>query len=143
MNLLRSHQVGRVVYSDGAIPVATPVNYIFDGGAVVFRTHPGSRLAKATRDTVLSFQVDEVDVDTASGWSVIVTGVGQVLGGLDLLQAEHGPLVSWAGDDRTHLVRIPASLVSGCRVGSRLGGERPALSGVVGSQVESLVTPPG
>ena len=121
LRLLRGESVGRVVYAAGAIPVATPVNYVVDGDAVVFRTRPGSRLAKGTSGAVVSFEVDRVDEATASGWSVLVTGVSEVLDGEDLLRAQRLPLVSWAGDDRDHMVRLPTSLVSGSRVG---GGSR-------------------
>ena len=117
LRLLRGGRVGRVVYTDAAIPMATPVNFVLDGEAVVFRTRSGSRLAKATRDAVVSFQVDGIDEVTASGWSVIITGISEALDGVDRLHAERLPLVSWAGDDRDHIVRIPASVVSGCRVG--------------------------
>ena len=80
LRLLRGESVGRVVYTAGAIPVATPVNYVVDGDAVVFRTRPGSRLAKGTSGAVVSFEVDRVDEATASGWSVLVTGVSEVVG---------------------------------------------------------------
>ena len=120
LRLLRGESVGRVVYTAGAIPVATPVNYVVDGDAVVFRTRPGSRLAKGTSGAVVSFEVDRVDEATASGWSVLVTGMSEMLDGESLLRAQRLPLVSWAGDDLEHIVRIPTSLVSGSRVGGEI-----------------------
>jgi len=117
LELLRGARIGRVVYTDGAVPVATPVNYALDGDAVVFRARAGSRLAMATSGVVVSFQVDRVDEDTASGWSVIVTGLSEVLLGSARMRAEQLAGVSWAGDDRNHVVRVPPTLVSGCQIG--------------------------
>ena len=48
LRLLASAKVGRVVYTDGALPAVTPVNFALDGTVVVFPTATGSRLARGT-----------------------------------------------------------------------------------------------
>lgn len=75
LELLASTQIGRVVYTDAAMPAAHPVNYILDGEEIVFRTGEGAKLAAASRGVVVGFQADEIDVERRSGWSVI--GVGE------------------------------------------------------------------
>src|SRR6478736_4121550 len=74
LELLASGQIGRVVYTEAAMPAAHPVNYLLDGEEVVFRTGEGAKLAAASRGFVVGFQADEIDVEQRSGWSV--HGVG-------------------------------------------------------------------
>ena len=73
--LLAAVPVGRVIYTDRALPAAQPVNYLLDGEEIIFRTANGSKLAAATRHAVVGFQVDEIDPRTRTGWSVL--GVGR------------------------------------------------------------------
>src|SRR2546423_3808873 len=75
LRLLVEQCVGRVVFTDGALPGARPVNYMLDGEEVVFRTGTDGRLAKVTRDKVVGFEVDSIDAWARTGWSVL--GVGQ------------------------------------------------------------------
>jgi Pyridoxamine 5'-phosphate oxidase len=52
-------------------PAAQPVRYLVDGGEINFRTADASKLATATRNAVVGFQVDRLDTTTRSGWSVL------------------------------------------------------------------------
>jgi nitroimidazol reductase NimA-like FMN-containing flavoprotein (pyridoxamine 5'-phosphate oxidase superfamily) len=117
LRLLASAKVGRVVYTEGALPAVTPVNFALDGTVVVFRTATGSRLARATQGAVVAFEVDRIDEDSQRGWSVVVTGVAEPVGGTsELLRVEQRGLVSWAGVERSHYVRIVPAVVTGRRV---------------------------
>ena len=70
LRLLTKSEIGRVVFTDAALPAAQPVTYLLDGEEVVFRTAGGSKLAAATRGAVVAFQVDEIDPSTRIGWAV-------------------------------------------------------------------------
>lgn len=118
--LLRRARVGRVVYTDGALPAITPVYYVLDDDHVVLRTTPGSRLAQAAEGAVVAFQVDCIDDRRAGGWSVIVTGVAEPLAGADLRRAQDLPLLTWDGDERSHYLRIAPTVVTGRLVTPRL-----------------------
>jgi nitroimidazol reductase NimA-like FMN-containing flavoprotein (pyridoxamine 5'-phosphate oxidase superfamily) len=125
MTLLREHNLGRVAYTDHALPAITPVNYVLDGDSIVFRTAAGTRLADGTRDAVVAFEVDQVDEDARVGWSVVVVGVAsQITRASDSLRALSLSLAPWAGGDRNHFVRITPSFVSGRWVGAAPGGVR-------------------
>lgn len=114
MRLLRSHGVGRVVYSVQAMPAVTPVNYALDDGAVVFRTAAGSRLANATRNAVVAFEVDEIDEERRTGWSVVVTGVAATVDEDEAQKYVEGlDLTTWAPGERSLFVRITPSFVTG------------------------------
>lgn len=69
---LDDHHVGRVAYCDDLGPVALPVNYARDQGAILIQTSPHSTLASRLRAAPASFQIDEFDEYTQTGWNVLV-----------------------------------------------------------------------
>jgi hypothetical protein len=75
LRLLADRQIGRLVFTEGALPAAQPVTYLLDGEEIIFRTADDSKRAAATRNAVVAFQVDQIDPTIGSGWSVL--GVGQ------------------------------------------------------------------
>ncbi|MDA8040428.1 MAG: pyridoxamine 5'-phosphate oxidase family protein [Actinomycetota bacterium] len=119
VELLSSHHFGRLAVVVEGRPVVFPVNYEFSEGRIVIRTDPGVMLDAATLASV-AFEIDEVDVASRSGWSVVVQGFSQdVTDAVDpvseLLRAV--PVDPWAPGTRTHWIRIEARLVSGRRLG--------------------------
>src|SRR5437868_2616468 len=75
LRLLATAAIGRVVFTDRALPAAQPVNYLLDGEEVVFRTGNGSKLAAATSRRVVEFGVDELDYLTQTGWTARGVGI--------------------------------------------------------------------
>ncbi len=61
--------VGRIVFSTDSGPVAFPVNFVFAGGCVIFRT---SDAMVANISGAVAFEVDHVDEAMSEGWSVLV-----------------------------------------------------------------------
>jgi nitroimidazol reductase NimA-like FMN-containing flavoprotein (pyridoxamine 5'-phosphate oxidase superfamily) len=117
LQLLAGATVGRVVHTDRALPACTPVNFRLVGEAVVFRTAASSRLAAATADAVVAFEVDDFDPAAGSGWTVLVTGVATAVRDVStLVRLDQLGLVAWAGSDRCHWVRITVADVTGRRV---------------------------
>jgi uncharacterized protein len=121
LELLATASIGRVVFTEGGLPVVLPVTFVLDGDAVVFRTRAGSRLATKTSGAVLAFEVDDAEPALRVGWSVSVCG-----------QAATGPipdaldrrLQAWAPGKRDVAVRIPLTVVSGRRIKPHPGGTR-------------------
>jgi uncharacterized protein len=121
VELLATASIGRVVFTDGGLPVVLPVTFLVDGNAIVFRARAESRLARSSDGTVLAFEVDDAEPALRVGWSVTVCG-----------QAEAGPvprtlerrLQAWAPGKRDVAVRIPLTMVSGRRIQPRPGGTR-------------------
>lgn len=70
--LLGETEVGRIAWQGNAGIVVVPVNYQLSDRTIVFHTAPDSALAKLADGRDLSFQVDEIDRDSAIGWSVLV-----------------------------------------------------------------------
>ncbi len=117
MRLLASAPVGRIVYSDQALPAVQPVDFVVDDEAVVVRTGNGSRLARAVERAIVAFEADEYDPAAGSGWSVTLVGEcsdieepGQ-LERLSTLVPRH-----WVPNGDHHLVRISVADVTGHRI---------------------------
>ena len=112
LQLLRTAELGRVVFTASAMPAVQPVSYVLHGDHVVFRVPDGGSLSTATRHAVVGFQVDDIDPITHAGWSVL--GVGQAYAISDADQRSV-PITSSA----THTVAIPMQQLTGQHV--RLG----------------------
>jgi len=110
---LESGTVGRIAVTHRALPAIVPVNYSLSGSRVVFRTEPGGMLARACADTVVAFEVDELDPDGRSGWSVLVVGTAELLEGSAAVRAAETGLVTAVGGGRDQFVAITIGQLSG------------------------------
>ena len=111
--------IGRVVFTEAALPAAHPVTYLLDGEEIVFRTADGGKLAAATLRRVVGFQVDEIDLQARTGWSVL--GVGEAYEVTDprrLADLATRMPPPWTSHRRDHTVAIPLQRLTGRRVGS-------------------------
>lgn len=116
--LLRTDTVGRIVYTQAALPAVRPITYSLDGHHIVFRTRPDSALAHSVSGQVVAFEVDQLDRETRTGWSVVVTGVAEPLESpSDLARAAGLQLAPWAGGERELFLSITPGLVTGRRIG--------------------------
>jgi nitroimidazol reductase NimA-like FMN-containing flavoprotein (pyridoxamine 5'-phosphate oxidase superfamily) len=117
LDLLHHGSVGRVAVSVGAIPTVLPVNYHAFNGDIYFFTAEGTKLAAATRRTVVAFEIDHFDAQNYRGWSVLAVGhTTEVHEPLLRELAVHFPLQPWAPGSRSHLVQIRPTFVSGRRI---------------------------
>lgn len=115
--LLARGGIGRVALTIGAIPAVMPVNYAYDGLAVVFLTAPGVKLRAALDRTVVAFEVDDVDPTTMNGWSVLAVGIAR--GSDDARQVAHARAlgaVPWVTGARDWVVSIRPEVLSGRRI---------------------------
>jgi nitroimidazol reductase NimA-like FMN-containing flavoprotein (pyridoxamine 5'-phosphate oxidase superfamily) len=71
---LGTQPFGRLVFTHRALPDVLPVNYRLDGESLLIQLRSRSAAAAGTRDSVVAFDVDDIDIATRSGWSVTVVG---------------------------------------------------------------------
>ena len=119
--LLRADSVGRLAVIDGGTPFVFPVNYVVDGEAVVFRSADGTKVSSGTRHPV-AFEVDVIDRQHRTGWSVVVTGRLEEVTQFDsatLERVQALPVEPWAGGDRPHWMRLVPTRISGRRIPAR------------------------
>lgn len=122
LRLLASQEVGRLAVVEGHQPLVFPVNYVLDGEAIVIRTATGTKLYAATRGPV-AFEVDEIDREQRTGWSVLVTGLAAEITDLDrpdlVQRLRDTTLEPWPEGEKPNLLRLPANEVSGRRITRR------------------------
>lgn len=130
--LLGSVPVGRVVFTDRALPAVQPVNFVVHDGSIVFRTGAGSKLAAATRQAIVAFQADSFDESNETGWSVTAVGPSRVVeDGDELARLGTLPLRPWVSEDREYFVRIELAQLTGRRL-ARAG--KPVEKGIAAAQ---------
>jgi uncharacterized protein len=117
LRLLSTAVLGRIAITSGALPTVLPVNFRWDGRRILFRTGVGTKLSAATSHAVVAFEVDEIDVESETGWSVVVTGMAEeVVDPAELAEARTLPLVRWAPGPDSRIVALSPDLVSGRRI---------------------------
>jgi nitroimidazol reductase NimA-like FMN-containing flavoprotein (pyridoxamine 5'-phosphate oxidase superfamily) len=123
MALLRSVSVGRIVFTDRALPAITPVSFlVLANGDVVFRSDVGSKLSAATREAVVAFQADSYNNENREEWSVVVTGRSHhVVSVEELVEIDSLQPIRASAGNRQDVIRITAEIVEGRRI---TGGSR-------------------
>lgn len=117
LRLLGTVAVGRIVFTESALPAIQPVNFTLDGTDVIFRTSGGGKLAAAVAGTVVAFEADDIDPVTRSGWSVVVVGHASLICDIDRLVALASPdSRPWVTGRTNHVIRIKVERVTGRRL---------------------------
>ncbi|HZE31577.1 MAG TPA: pyridoxamine 5'-phosphate oxidase family protein [Actinoallomurus sp.] len=115
--LMRSVTLGRVVFTDRALPAIQPVHFVFDGDDVIISMPPDSKLASGTRGAVVAFEADAFEPGSRSGWSVTVIGEARVVRlATEIERLSRLPLRSWAPGGLGYFIRIRGEYVSGRRI---------------------------
>ena len=118
VELLQMHAfVGRIGFVVDGRPMILPVNYLADDVSIVFCTAPGTKLSAIGGGASVVFEVDDSRALYHAGWSVLVTGIAELLTlDADIERARHLPLRAWAPGPHPFLVRVPSTLISGRRL---------------------------
>ena len=119
-DLLGTQEVGRVAVCTPQGPQIMPVNYVVDGASLIFRTSPYGVLGRHAWNSQIAFQIDHVDTETRSGWSVLATGSGEMIEDaeeLAVVRAFRNPQ-PWASGSRLLYVRLAWDELTGRRIGS-------------------------
>jgi len=114
--LLAEHDVGRIAWRASTGLQLLPVSYVWYEGGIVFRTSPHGVLAELIEPSDVVFEVDRLDQQSHTGWSVMVNGRAHgVSSPADLteLWSADGP-VPWASVGvRNFFVRVTPRQMSG------------------------------
>ncbi|WSW00789.1 pyridoxamine 5'-phosphate oxidase family protein [Streptomyces sp. NBC_01006] len=118
LSLLGTVSLGRIVFTEHALPAVRLVNHLVDGEDIVVRLQDGGALASlvATPDApgvVVAYEADVVDPETRLGWSVVVTGYASLVAEEDGADPYAALLVPWVRQTMTRALRIRPDLVTG------------------------------
>ncbi len=112
--LLREQHVGRLAVSANNKPDIFPVNYAIDGQRIYIRTAPGHKLAAAVLGSGVAFEIDAIDSQTETGWSVVVKGIATEVEDLHgYFHAESLEIDPWAGGQKSRVIEIEPATVTG------------------------------
>jgi nitroimidazol reductase NimA-like FMN-containing flavoprotein (pyridoxamine 5'-phosphate oxidase superfamily) len=116
--LLEAGTIGRVAWQAADGPEVLPVTYAVHDGLIVFRTSAYGPLADLINPRPVAFEIDELDVDSRSGWSVTARGPSRASTRADELVelwARDDP-APWAAGSRTLFIVIVPHTLSGRRI---------------------------
>ena len=106
--------IGRIAVSQEQAPIVHPVNFAYRDHEVLVRLGPGLTV-DAAEGRLVAFEVDQVDRDTATAWSVLVRGLATPLlesEPPDEARPDPAPLVPEPGEK---LLAIRTDVVTGRR----------------------------
>lgn len=119
VELLAREEVGRLAWVAQARPEIVPVNYAWDGEAVVVRCDPGEKLNDISNAEV-ALEVDRIDRVRREGWSVVVHGVAHETSTDEWPKTALPPdelyLRPWLPGSKSHWVRIVPRTITGRRI---------------------------
>jgi nitroimidazol reductase NimA-like FMN-containing flavoprotein (pyridoxamine 5'-phosphate oxidase superfamily) len=118
LDRLAEARVGRLAFVVDHRPEIFPINYALDGETVLFRTAEGTVLSHAGLREV-AFEVDHIDEDTQTGWSVVVQGhADDIADAIDATseRLRRLPLITWAPGQRAHWFAIRPRTITGRRL---------------------------
>ncbi|MFJ9541334.1 pyridoxamine 5'-phosphate oxidase family protein [Streptomyces sp. NPDC101225] len=121
LRLLGSVALGRIVFTQQALPAIRPVNHIVDDGDIVVRTRALSALALQVpagsgRGVVVAYEADDIDPLTHLGRSVAATGYAHLVTGHAELQRYGRLLQPWVEQPMDCTVTIRPELITGVRL---------------------------
>jgi nitroimidazol reductase NimA-like FMN-containing flavoprotein (pyridoxamine 5'-phosphate oxidase superfamily) len=104
-----------VAWQAADLPQILPVTYAMYQGSVYFRTTPDGILSELAQPTRVALEVDELDQQTRSGWSIVLQGRTSAVSEPDALAHlwAADSLVPWATGNRTLFICIRPDRVSG------------------------------
>jgi uncharacterized protein len=116
---LATRDVGRLAVVVGGYPEVFPVNYTVVRERVVIRTDPGLKLVHSRFERA-GFEVDDLDMESRAGWSVLVKGVIHELAAddphADELELAASRIRPWAGGAKPHVLVVTPVSISGRRI---------------------------
>jgi hypothetical protein len=115
LRLLGSVPVGRLVFTQGGLPVVRLVNFLVDTDTIVFASDERDWLPAAHRGDVVAFEADDVDPSQQLGWTVTSIGHLSVVPADEAAELER-TAPSWAGLRGRPLIRLGVESLSGRRI---------------------------
>jgi len=116
--LLGSVSLGRIVFTERAMPAIRPVNHLVDDKTVIIRSHLGAAITgRAAGDgTVVCYEADDIDPVRHTGWSVIVTGMARLVRDPAAVSRYQQLLQPWADGQMDYVIAIEPQLITGLRL---------------------------
>jgi len=117
--LLAGVSLGRIVFTQHAMPAIRPVNHLVDDRAIIIRSHLGAAIvahAAANDGVVVCYEADELDPVRHTGWSVIATGMARLVRDPDAITRYQQLLEPWVAGQMDYVITIRPQIITGIRL---------------------------
>jgi uncharacterized protein len=115
--LLGTCPVGRVAFTEHALPVIYPTHFVVRDDEIVFAALPDGRVSKARHHEVLAFEVDGYNPTTREGWCVSAVGRSRLITDItQVRELDAQQFTPWADNPDRNYVAIEIKLVRGKRM---------------------------
>lgn len=111
--------LGRIVFTQHAMPAIRPVNHLVDDQAIIVRSHLGAAIvahAAADDGVVVCYEADELDPVRHTGWSVIATGMARLVRDPDAITRYQQLLEPWVAGRMDYVIAIRPQIITGIRL---------------------------
>ncbi|MCW2811917.1 MAG: hypothetical protein JWP61_2375 [Friedmanniella sp.] len=114
-DLLASHSMGRVAWTAADGPMVLPVTYQMYAGDIAFRTSPYGLLSGLVAPTNVAFEIDGLDEEHQTGWSVVARGRAQTVTNSAILAGlwRTEGVAPWASGTRNLFISIKRHSTTG------------------------------
>jgi uncharacterized protein len=120
--LLATASIGRVAFTEGAMPAIQPASFAVSGNDVLIPTGLGSKMAAGSRGAVLAFEVDDYDLTERTGWNVTVIGPSRLISDSRHVTALNAlGVLPWAPATTHCYIALHMAVVRGRRIYSPRG----------------------
>ena len=117
--LLATACMGRVAFTEGAMPTIQPASFAVSGNDVLIPTGLGSKMAAGSRGAVLAFEVDDYDLTERTGWNVTVVGPSRLISDpSDVTALNALGVLPWAPAATHCYIALHMAVVRGRRISS-------------------------
>jgi uncharacterized protein len=130
LRLLEKSSLGRLGYTDCALPAILPVPYAVNGGHVLVASRRGSPMTAALRGSIVAFEVDVWSGEDRTGWSVTAIGPSRVISNpAEVKRLEALQLTNRRPSPDRCFVAVRMALLKGWRMTPRADPYPPAAHG--------------
>ncbi|HEU4421298.1 MAG TPA: pyridoxamine 5'-phosphate oxidase family protein [Pilimelia sp.] len=119
LRLLASVSVGRVVFTEAALPAIRPVNHLVDDGEIIIRSRLTTRIGQTIGtqpETVVAYQADDLDPVSRTGWSVVATGLARLVTDPARIERYEALLHPWVNTVMDTVISIQPEIITGFRL---------------------------
>ena len=135
LRLLGSVSLGRIVFTQRAMPAVRPVNHILDSTGIIIRSHSGAAIiseADTARGAVVAYEADNINPNYLLGWSVVVTGIARLVRDPAELARYREALLPWVDREMDQVIRIQPDVVTGFHLDAQQVARAGTIKGQAG-----------
>ena len=115
--LLAGVSLGRIVFTQHAMPAIRPVNHLVDDETIIIRSHLGAAIvARAEDGAVVCYEADDIDPVRHTGWSVIATGMARLVRDPAAISRYEQLLQPWTDSQMNYVIAVRPQFITGLRL---------------------------